>query len=94
MKALTIVRPGEAIVADYSEPTAGAGEVGIDLAYVGYCGSDLTSYRGLNPLVSYPRVPGHEIAGKIAELGAGVEGLSIGQAETVVPYFNCGTSKA
>lgn len=94
MKALTIVRPGVAKIAEIAEPQAGPGEVLIDLAYVGYCGSDLTSYRGLNPLVSYPRVPGHEIAGTIAALGSGVEGLAVGQAVTVLPYFNCGTCKA
>ncbi len=94
MKALSIVRPGLAQISDMAEPQASAGEVLVDLAYVGYCGSDLTSYRGLNPLVSYPRVPGHEIAGTIAALGEGVESLAIGQPVTVLPYFNCGTCKA
>lgn len=94
MKALSIVQPGQAEITEIAEPQAGPGEVLIDLAYVGYCGSDLTSYRGLNPLVSYPRVPGHEIAGTIAGLGDDVDGLSLGQAVTVLPYFNCGTCKA
>jgi threonine dehydrogenase-like Zn-dependent dehydrogenase len=55
MQALTILRPGEAALTEKPVPVPGPGEVGIDLAFVGYCGSDLTSYRGLNPLVSYPR---------------------------------------
>ena len=72
MQALSILRPGEAALTDMPVPVPGPGEVAIDLAFVGYCGSDLTSYRGLNPLVSYPRVPGHEISGTIAQLvGAG-----------------------
>lgn len=94
MQALTILRPGEAALTEKPMPVPAAGEVAIDLAYVGYCGSDLTSYRGLNPLVSYPRVPGHEISGTIAELGAGVEGLAVGTPVTVLPYFNCGTCRA
>jgi L-galactonate 5-dehydrogenase len=94
MQALRITRPGLAELADIDIPAPAAGEVAIDIAYVGYCGSDLTSYRGLNPLVSYPRVPGHEISGLVSEIGAGVEGLAPGQAVTVVPYFNCGTCKA
>lgn len=94
MQALTILRPGEAVLTEKPVPVPGPGEVAIDLAYVGYCGSDLTSYRGLNPLVSYPRVPGHEISGTIAELGSGVEGLAPGAAVTVLPYFNCGTCRA
>ena len=94
MKAMHITQPGQAQLTDLPEPVAGAGEVVIALAYVGYCGSDLTSYRGLNPLVSYPRVPGHEISGTIAALGEGVTGLSVGQAATVLPYFNCGSWRA
>jgi len=32
---------------------------------VGLCGSDLNSFRGKNPLVSFPRIPGHEVAATI-----------------------------
>src|SRR5690606_14158072 len=68
MKALAIVSPGRAEIVDLPQPSPGDGEVEIALAFVGYCGSDLTSYRGLNPLVTYPRVPGHEVAGTIVGL--------------------------
>ncbi|MET3897417.1 2-desacetyl-2-hydroxyethyl bacteriochlorophyllide A dehydrogenase [Devosia sp. UYZn731] len=94
MQALVISSPGHAEIIEVPVPVPAVGEVAIDLAFVGYCGSDLTSYRGLNPLVSYPRVPGHEIAGTIASLGSGVEGLSIGETVTVLPYFNCGKCRA
>jgi threonine dehydrogenase-like Zn-dependent dehydrogenase len=95
MKALVISEPGKAILADIAAPAEpGPGEVAIDLAYVGYCGSDLTSYRGLNPLVSYPRVPGHEISGTVAALGEGVSAVAVGDRVTVLPYFNCGECRA
>lgn len=95
MKALAIDRPGEALIRDIpAPPEPGTGEVGIDVAFVGFCGSDLTSYRGLNPLVSYPRIPGHEIAGRVAAVSPGTDGLAIGQAVTVLPYFNCGQCRA
>ncbi|HTM76593.1 MAG TPA: zinc-binding alcohol dehydrogenase family protein [Devosia sp.] len=94
MKALSIDRPGTISTVDIAVPVPGPGEVLISVAYVGYCGSDLTSYRGLNPLVSYPRVPGHEIAGEVAGLGPEVSGLNVGQAVTVLPYFNCGICNA
>lgn len=94
MKAMAIVSAGTAQIVEVPQPNPGEGEVAINLAFVGFCGSDLTSYRGLNPLVSYPRVPGHEIAGTIASLGCGVDGLSIGQTVTVLPYFNCGHCRA
>lgn len=94
MKAVGIIEPGKVRVIEVLRPEVGPGDVAIDVAYVGFCGSDLTSYRGLNPLVSYPRVPGHEIAGTVAALGAGANGFAVGQSVTVLPYFNCGTCKA
>ncbi|MGH6862275.1 MAG: zinc-binding alcohol dehydrogenase family protein, partial [Phyllobacterium sp.] len=75
-------------------PVAGPGEVAINVDFVGYCGSDLTSFRGLNPLVTYPRIPGHEISGTIAALGTGVADLRVGQTVAILPYFNCGTCNA
>ena len=90
MKALSIDKPGVLSMVDIPEPSPGPGEVAIRIDYVGYCGSDLTSFRGLNPLVGYPRVPGHEISGTVAGLGAGVTDLAIGQSVTLLPYFNCG----
>lgn len=94
MKAVCIAEPGTVALTDISTPSCGVGEVAIDVAFVGFCGSDLTSFRGLNPLVSYPRVPGHEISGTVAELGPGVDDLAIGAEVTVVPYFNCGECRA
>lgn len=52
MDAVCILEPGRADVVALAVPEPGQGEVVVDLAYVGFCGSDLTSYRGLNPLVS------------------------------------------
>jgi len=63
----------------------------VKLKYVGFCGSDLSTYLGKNPMVKYPRVPGHEISGVIEAIGNGVpEGFSPGEPVTVVPYTNCG----
>jgi len=94
MKAVSIDSPGHMSLVDIAQPVPGAGEVAVAVHYVGFCGSDLTSYRGLNPLVSYPRVPGHEISGVVLETGAGVAGLVAGQSVTILPYFNCGHCNA
>src|SRR5690606_35699612 len=74
------------------EPACAADEVLLRVQTVGYCGSDLNTFRGLNPLVSYPRVPGHEIAASVAAVGAAVpqERLYEGMLVTVVPYTACG----
>lgn len=61
------------------------------LKYVGFCGSDLSTYMGKNPMVKYPRVPGHEISGVIEAIGEEVpDGFSTGEPVTVVPYTHCG----
>lgn len=92
MKALSMVRPGELSFIELNEPAPQSGEVAIRVSFIGYCGTDLNSYRGANPLMGYPRVPGHEISGTIAALGEGVPaGFAAGQSVTVLPYFNCGT---
>lgn len=73
------------------KPVPGAGEVLLKVRYVGLCGSDLNTYRGLNPLVGLPRIPGHEISAVIAERGPNVpECWSTGKLVTVSPYTNCG----
>jgi threonine dehydrogenase-like Zn-dependent dehydrogenase len=55
------------------------------------CGSDLNTFRGANPMVTYPRIPGHEIAATIEEVGADVpDHLKAGAGVTVSPYTNCG----
>lgn len=95
MKAIEITSPGVVRVVDRPEPTLRDGEVLLRVGRVGFCGTDLSSYRGVNPLVKYPRVPGHEIGGRIEHLGAGVDGdWRIGQKVLVVPYNNCGDCTA
>lgn len=75
-------------------PPPGPGEVRVRVAWLGLCGSDLGTWRGVNPLVSYPRVPGHEISGIVEALGPHVDGAAIGEAVLVVPYTACGRCPA
>ena len=91
MKAFAITGLKDAGYADVAEPEVGPGQVRLEIKYVGFCGSDLNTYRGLNPLVRLPRIPGHEISAVIAEKGAGVpDAWKVGQRVTVSPYTNCG----
>jgi len=91
MKVLKIGEPGKVILSEGDKPVAGQGEVLVKLRYVGFCGSDLSTYLGKNPMVNYPRVPGHEISGVIDAIGEGVpDGFSLMEPVTVVPYTNCG----
>ncbi len=91
MKAIEIQAPGNVAVVDVEKLTAKSGEVLLKLDYVGFCGSDLNTYRGGNAMVTFPRIPGHEIGATIVELGSDVPSqLKVGQTVTVNPYTNCG----
>lgn len=60
-------------------PEPGAGEVRIKVQACGICHSDVLTKDGLWPGIQYPRVPGHEVAGVIDALGAGVSAWERGQ---------------
>src|SRR5436190_3276499 len=90
MKALVLKRPGQASIEAVSDPVLTDGNLLLKVRMVGLCGSDLNSFRGLNPLVSFPRIPGHEVAATILE-GDSLDGrLKIGADVAVFPYTSCG----
>lgn len=91
MKAVQITEAGKVQVADIVKPTLGAGEILLRIKYVGFCGSDLNTYLGRNPMVKMPVIPGHEVGAVIEEIGKGVPaGFEKGMNVTVNPYTNCG----
>ena len=91
MKAIQILEPSVMKVIDLAAPQAGDDEVLLKLEYVGFCGSDLSTFRGGNPMVRMPVVPGHEVGATIVSIGKNVpEGLKPGMTVTVNPYTNCG----
>ena len=78
-------------VVDVPAQEMGSGEVMLRLDYVGFCGSDLSTYLGKNPMVKMPVIPGHEVGAVIEKVGADVpEILKPGMNVTVNPYTNCG----
>ena len=80
MKAAQISRPGadfEIVERDLSEPEAG--QVRIKVKACGICHSDVLIKEGLLPWIQYPRVPGHEVAGLIDDVGPGVTLWKTGQ---------------
>ena len=91
MKAVQITEAGKVQVADIVKPTLGVGEILLRIKYVGFCGSDLNTYLGRNPMVKMPVIPGHEVGAVIEEIGEGVPvGFEKGMNVTVNPYTNCG----
>jgi D-arabinose 1-dehydrogenase-like Zn-dependent alcohol dehydrogenase len=81
--------PWELVERDIPEP--GVGQVRIRVQACGVCHSEALVKEGTWPGVSYPRIPGHEVAGVIETLGSGVEGWNAGQRVGVGWYGgHCG----
>jgi len=80
MKVAQITKPGAGFqVVERDIPEPGAGQVRIKVQACGVCHSDVLTVDGLWPGIQYPRIPGHEVAGVIDELGAGVSSWTKGQ---------------
>src|SRR6202163_1466297 len=80
MKAVQVPKAGADFeIVEREIPQPGAGQVRIRVQACGVCHSDVITKEGLFPGITYPRVPGHEVAGVIDELGAGVKEWQKGQ---------------
>ena len=78
-------------IVDIAEQELKANEVLLRLEYIGFCGSDLNTWLGRNPMVKMPVIPGHEVGAVIEKVGADVpEILKPGMVVTCNPYTNCG----
>ena len=82
MQAFVIDRPGETSLVDAAGACDWRARRAVRVRTVGFCGTDLSTFRGVNPLVSYPRIPGHE-------LGCTIEAARRGGAEAVPRRPGC-----
>lgn len=91
MRGLQLVAPHDVRLVDLSEPQAN-GRAIVEVDHVGICGTDMKIYAGAIP-VDYPRVPGHEIVGRVVATGA--RGLfGVGTRVLVDPATSCGRCSA
>src|SRR5437016_8753085 len=80
MKVVQVPKPGADFqLVEREIPEPGPGHVRIHVQSCGVCHSDVVTKEGLFPGMSYPRVPGHEVAGVIDGIGAGVKDWKKGQ---------------
>ncbi|MGA8440150.1 MAG: alcohol dehydrogenase [Candidatus Sulfotelmatobacter sp.] len=80
MKVAQVSKPGAGFqIVEREIPKAGAGQVRIRVQACGVCHSDVLTKEGLWPGIKFPRVPGHEVAGVIDEVGSGVSAWKKGQ---------------
>lgn len=82
--------PGKIEFREVAIPSPKPGEVLVKIMKIGVCGSDIHVYHGKHPFTKYPVTQGHEVSGKIAALGEGVTGFSVGQKVTIEPQVFCG----
>jgi (R,R)-butanediol dehydrogenase / meso-butanediol dehydrogenase / diacetyl reductase len=95
MRALSYVAAGNVEVSEIDATPPAEGQVQIEVAYTGICGTDLHIFHGsMDARVVRPAVIGHEMAGRIAALGVGVDGWAVGDPVTVVPLDWDGTCPA
>jgi propanol-preferring alcohol dehydrogenase len=93
MHAMVLTRPGAQLeTQERPDPVPMPGEVRVRVSACGVCRTDLHVVDSELPNIPYPIVPGHEIVGRIEALGAGVEGLEVGE-RVGVPWlgYTCGT---
>jgi (R,R)-butanediol dehydrogenase / meso-butanediol dehydrogenase / diacetyl reductase len=95
MRAAVFHGPRDIRIEEVPEPTAGPGQVVIEVSRNGICGSDLHTYVGSPTGGAAMHVPGvvlgHEFAGVVRAVGAGIEDLALGTAVAVAPIEWCGT---
>ena len=93
MRAIVLHSPGDLRIEEQEEPAPGPGEVLVRIERGGICGSDLHYFRhgGFGTVrMKAPMTLGHEIAGRIAGLGPGVDGPAVGTVVVVNPANPCG----
>jgi len=96
MRALVVHAPKDLRADVWRDEAPGEGQVLIRIAAGGICGSDLHYYNhgGFGPVrLKEPMALGHEVSGRVAELGAGVTGLAVGELVAINPSRPCGTCR-
>ena len=78
-KAVEVSAPGTLRVVERTIPEPGPGQVRIRVEACGVCHTDAATVLGIYPGLTLPRVPGHEVVGRIEALGGGVSRWKIGQ---------------
>lgn len=90
MQTAVFSAPFQIAMQEREIPVPKTGEALVRVDAAGLCAGDLYIYLGKNPYVSYPRIGGHEIAGRIEKLGPGTDGLDVGTPVVVDPFIGCG----
>jgi L-iditol 2-dehydrogenase len=91
VKALNWASDRTLEIAHVPTPEFGVRDVLISVEATGICGSDLHAYLGKHRFRKAPAILGHEVVGRVVQLGEQVESLNVGDLVTVMPLIACGT---
>lgn len=90
VRAVVVEQPGSVAIETVPDPSPAAGEVVVASQSCGICGTDLHILDGEFAPTPYPIVPGHEFAGSVVAVGAGISDLAEGDRVAVDPSLFCG----
>ncbi|MDF2522420.1 MAG: theronine dehydrogenase-like Zn-dependent dehydrogenase [Clostridiales bacterium] len=90
MKTINLQAPNDIKISEKEKTIRKTNEVLIKVKSAGICGSDIGAFKGTNPLVSYPRIIGHEIGGEVLEVDENSKGIKVGDRVVIEPFIPCG----
>ncbi|WP_099038199.1 alcohol dehydrogenase catalytic domain-containing protein [Mycobacterium neglectum] len=91
MRAVVIEAPTVVQIAELPDPEPGAGDVVVEVALTGVCGTDIHMLDGDFATARFPIVPGHEVTGTVVARGTGVVSPRVGERVVVDPGVPCMT---
>lgn len=89
MRAVVFTASETVQIQDVPEPVCGADQVILRVATAGICGTDIHILRNEHR-TAFPIIPGHEFCGTIVEIGAHVDGFTVGDRVSADPNLSCG----
>lgn len=91
MKAIKVIEPNKLELIDIEKPSIDEkNNVLVRMTAAGICGSDVGIYHGTNAAATYPRIIGHEMVGKVSEIGENVKNLKVGDRVIINQVTSCG----
>ncbi len=94
MRQIVLEAPGQLVDYRVPVPARARGEALVRVRRVGVCGTDFHAFAGTQPIITYPRVLGHEIACDVIDAPANERGIQPGDRCAIEPYISCRQCRA